>query len=74
MHPGQNWFVNSIFATQIPSSGAVPGGDLCGVWISEKTFVPKKRDILQYHEYQKLSYGRRRKAGESEFYFEKEKY
>ena len=42
---------------QMPSSGAVPGGDLCGVWISEKTFVQKKRDILQYHEDQKLSYG-----------------
>ena len=50
MHPGQNWHANSLFVMQMPSSGAVPGGDLCGVWISEKTFVQKKRDILQYHE------------------------
>ena len=46
-------------------------GETCVEYGYLKRLVQKKRDILQYHQDQKLSYGWRRKASESEFYFER---
>ena len=63
--------MNSIFATQIPSSGAVPGGDLCGVWISEKTFVPKKETYSNIMNTKNSLMGDEEKLGKVNFILRK---